>query len=123
MLACCRCSHEATDSVDWLTPSPLLSQAQKQSASASSCQAGCQDEDKHTTDGWCAEFRCAGVLQVAPTSMRGTLGSLNQLMICLGILAALVVNVALPVTSWRTMFMLAAVPAALLFLGELCLKV
>lgn len=50
--------------------------------------------------------------------MRGTLGSLNQLMICLGILAALVVNVALPVTSWRTMFMLATVPAALLFLGE-----
>jgi hypothetical protein len=38
-------------------------------------------------------------------------------MICLGILAALVVNVALPVTSWRTMFMLAVVPAALLFLG------
>jgi MFS family permease len=51
--------------------------------------------------------------------MRGTLGSLNQLMICLGILAALVVNVALPVTSWRTMFMLAAVPAALLFLGKM----
>lgn len=50
--------------------------------------------------------------------MRGTLGSLNQLMICLGILAALVVNVALPVTSWRTMFMLATIPAALLFLGK-----
>lgn len=59
------------------------------------------------------------ISEVAPTSMRGTLGSLNQLMICLGILAALVVNVALPVTSWRTMFMLAAVPAALLFLGML----
>lgn len=58
------------------------------------------------------------LVQVAPTSVRGTLGSLNQLMICLGILAALVVNVALPVTSWRTMFMLAVVPAALLFLGE-----
>lgn len=57
------------------------------------------------------------VLQVAPTSMRGTLGSLNQLMICLGILAALLVNVALPVTSWRTMFLLAVAPAALLFLG------
>lgn len=56
-------------------------------------------------------------LQVAPTSMRGTLGSLNQLMICLGILAALVVNVALPVAAWRTMFMLAVAPAALLFLG------
>ena len=38
-------------------------------------------------------------------------------MICLGILAALLVNVALPVTSWRTMFLLAVAPAALLFLG------
>jgi MFS family permease len=55
--------------------------------------------------------------QVAPTSIRGTLGSLNQLMICLGILAALLVNVALPVAQWRTMFMLAAAPAALLFVG------
>lgn len=57
-------------------------------------------------------------LQVSPTSIRGTLGSLNQLMICLGILAALLVNVALPVTDWRTMFNLAVIPAAILFLGE-----
>lgn len=55
--------------------------------------------------------------QVSPTSVRGTLGSLNQLLICLGILAALLVNVALPVTDWRTMFNLAALPAAALLLG------
>jgi hypothetical protein len=42
---------------------------------------------------------------------------LNQLLICLGILAALLVNVALPVADWRTMFLLAALPAAALLLG------
>lgn len=47
------------------------------------------------------------------------LGSLNQLTICVGILAALVVNCVLPPTSWRTMFWLATLPAALLALGEL----
>jgi MFS family permease len=57
-------------------------------------------------------------VQVSPTSVRGTLGSLNQLMICLGILAALLVNVALPVTDWRLMFNLAAAPAIILLLGE-----
>ena len=49
--------------------------------------------------------------------MRGTLGSLNQLMICLGILGALLVNVALPMTAWRNMFMVAAAPAVVLFVG------
>lgn len=39
-------------------------------------------------------------------------------MICLGILAALLVNVALPVTDWRTMFTLAVAPAAILLLGK-----
>lgn len=38
-------------------------------------------------------------------------------MICVGILAALLVNVALPAAAWRSMFALAAVPAALLGLG------
>jgi MFS family permease len=56
--------------------------------------------------------------QVAPTKVRGTLGSLNQLMICLGILGALLVNVALPVTAWRNMFMVAVAPAVILFVGE-----
>jgi hypothetical protein len=46
------------------------------------------------------------------------LGAVNQLMICVGILAALLVNVALPATAWRAMFGLAAAPAALLGLGE-----
>ena len=38
-------------------------------------------------------------------------------MICVGILAALLVNVALPATAWRSMFAIAAAPAALLGLG------
>ena len=52
--------------------------------------------------------------------MRGALGSVSQLVVCIGILAALVVNVALPATSWRTMFGLATIPAIVLALGELC---
>ena len=57
-------------------------------------------------------------MQVAPTHVRGLLGSVNQLVICIGILAALVVNVALPASSWRTMFALATIPAVMLGLGE-----
>ena len=49
--------------------------------------------------------------------MRGALGSINQLVICIGIVAALVVNVMVPAESWRSMFMLATVPAAALGLG------
>eukprot|EP00879_Flechtneria_rotunda_P004066 GHRR01004311.1.p1 GENE.GHRR01004311.1~~GHRR01004311.1.p1 ORF type:complete len:567 (+),score=130.75 GHRR01004311.1:244-1944(+) len=59
------------------------------------------------------------ISEVSPTNVRGQLGSLNQLMICVGILAALLVNVALPVSDWRTMFNLATIPAGLLFLGML----
>eukprot|EP00877_Chromochloris_zofingiensis_P006596 jgi/Chrzof1/218/Cz01g07160.t1 len=59
------------------------------------------------------------ISEIAPTAIRGTLGSLNQLMICLGILGALLINVALPVTDWRTMFTAAVVPAVVLFLGML----
>ncbi|KAK9796344.1 hypothetical protein WJX73_010696 [Symbiochloris irregularis] len=59
------------------------------------------------------------ISEVAPTNVRGALGSVNQLVICIGILAALVVNVALPATSWRTMFALAIIPAAVLGLGML----
>jgi sugar porter (SP) family MFS transporter len=58
------------------------------------------------------------IAEVAPTAQRGTLGALNQLLICLGILAALLVNVALdPAQQWRTMFALAAAPAVALFAG------
>lgn len=59
------------------------------------------------------------ISEVAPTNIRGTLGTLNQLMICIGILAALLINVALPVTQWRTMFATAAIPALVLALGML----
>ena len=57
------------------------------------------------------------VSEVSPPSVRGALGSVNQLVICVGILGALVANVCLPVTAWRTMFAATAVPAALLALG------
>ncbi|KAI8468900.1 MAG: general substrate transporter [Monoraphidium minutum] len=59
------------------------------------------------------------ISEVAPTKSRGTLGSLNQLMICFGILGALLVNVALPADAWRNMFMIAVAPAVLLFVGML----
>lgn len=57
------------------------------------------------------------ISEVAPAKIRGTLGSINQLMICLGILAALVVNVVLPTTEWRTMFWISAIPAAIMGFG------
>jgi MFS family permease len=57
------------------------------------------------------------ISEVAPARVRGALGSVNQLVICVGILGALVANVALPATSWRTMFGVAAVPAVLLAAG------
>ena len=60
----------------------------------------------------------AGCTQVAPSDKRGTLGSVNQLVICFGILGALVVNVILPGTDWRKMFYLAAIPPALVLLGK-----
>lgn len=58
-----------------------------------------------------------GVVQIAPPEVRGQMGSFNQLTICLGILAALVVNVVFPPTAWRTMFWIATLPAALLLFG------
>ncbi|KAK9820324.1 hypothetical protein WJX72_008975 [[Myrmecia] bisecta] len=59
------------------------------------------------------------ISEVAPTEVRGALGSINQLVICIGILAALVVNVLIPAADWRNMFYLAGVPAILLALGML----
>lgn len=56
-------------------------------------------------------------LQVAPTALRGTLGSVTQICICSGIVIAQVVNLVLPTTSWRAMMALAAAPAVILFLG------
>ena len=75
------------------------------------------------------------IAEVAPASMRGRLVSVNQLTIVIGILLAQVVNWSLvrhlPVgatnefiasswfgqTSWRWMFGLTAIPAALFFVG------
>lgn len=63
-------------------------------------------------------FACSyAALQIAPTEVRGALGSVNQLVICLGILGALLVNVVFPPAAWRTMFYLSALPAILLGLG------
>ncbi|GFR40716.1 hypothetical protein Agub_g1323 [Astrephomene gubernaculifera] len=59
------------------------------------------------------------ISEVAPTRIRGTLGTLNQLSICAGILAALLANVALPAEQWRSAFRLAALPAVLLGAGML----
>lgn len=59
------------------------------------------------------------ISEIAPTKLRGTLGSINQLLICVGILAALVVNVGIPAQAWRSMFVISAVPAVLLALGML----
>ena len=57
------------------------------------------------------------VSEVSPPAVRGALGSVNQLVICVGILGALVANVCLPATAWRQMFMFAAAPAASLAIG------
>jgi MFS family permease len=58
-------------------------------------------------------------LQVSPTEIRGALGSVNQLSICVGILLALLAG--LPLVSnpawWRSMFVIATIPTVLLFLG------
>ena len=56
--------------------------------------------------------------QVAPTALRGMLGTINQLLIVAGILGALAVNVVLPATQWSSMFFFAAAPAVALALGE-----
>ncbi|CAK9150689.1 unnamed protein product [Ilex paraguariensis] len=59
------------------------------------------------------------ISEISPTEIRGTLGSVNQLFICIGILAALVAGLPLAVNPlwWRTMFALAVVPSVLLALG------
>ncbi|KAK9818467.1 hypothetical protein WJX74_006914 [Apatococcus lobatus] len=62
------------------------------------------------------------ISEVAPADKRGTLGSVNQLVICFGILGALVVNVILPAADWRKMFYFAAIPPALVILGLAKLK-
>lgn len=58
--------------------------------------------------------------EVAPPKFRGALVSLNQLAITMGILVSYLIDYGLSGSrEWRLMFGLAAVPAALLFIGML----
>lgn len=58
------------------------------------------------------------ISEIAPTEVRGSLTSMFQLAITLGILLAYLVNFALSgAEAWRWMLGLAAVPAAILFVG------
>ena len=56
--------------------------------------------------------------EIAPPEARGAIGSLNQLMVVLGILLAFVVNAFLaPSEEWRWMLGIAVVPSIILFVG------
>lgn len=59
------------------------------------------------------------ISEISPTEIRGALGSVNQLFICVGILAALLAGLPLAGNPlwWRTMFGIAIVPSVLLALG------
>ncbi|KAK1660734.1 hypothetical protein QYE76_048893 [Lolium multiflorum] len=59
------------------------------------------------------------ISEISPTEIRGALGSVNQLFICIGILAALVAGLPLAQNPawWRTMFGISVVPSILLALG------
>ncbi|KAL3346178.1 hypothetical protein AABB24_024891 [Solanum stoloniferum] len=59
------------------------------------------------------------ISEISPTEIRGTLGTVNQLFICIGILVALVVGLPLSGNPswWRTMFGLALIPSVLLAIG------
>ena len=56
--------------------------------------------------------------EMAPTELRGSLGTLNQLMITIGILSAYIVNYAFAdIEGWRWMLGLAVVPSIILLIG------
>ncbi|KAL6994008.1 hypothetical protein U1Q18_012117 [Sarracenia purpurea var. burkii] len=59
------------------------------------------------------------ISEISPTEIRGTLGSVNQLFICIGILAALVAGLPLAGNPlwWRSMFGIAIIPSVLLAFG------
>jgi sugar porter (SP) family MFS transporter len=60
------------------------------------------------------------ISEVAPPRVRGALVSFNQLALTSGILVSFLVDYALSASAaWRLMFGLAAIPAALLFVGML----
>ena len=56
--------------------------------------------------------------EMAPTEQRGSLSSLNQLMITIGILASYLINYAFtPIDGWRWMLGLAVIPSLILLIG------
>lgn len=56
--------------------------------------------------------------EMAPTEHRGSLSSLNQLMITIGILSSYLINYAFtPIEGWRWMLGLAIVPSVILLVG------
>ncbi|KAG0493393.1 hypothetical protein HPP92_004387 [Vanilla planifolia] len=59
------------------------------------------------------------ISEISPTEIRGALGSVNQLFICIGILVALVAGLPLSGNPiwWRSMFGIAIIPSILLALG------
>eukprot|EP00268_Persea_americana_P041378 TRINITY_DN4119_c0_g2_i1.p1 TRINITY_DN4119_c0_g2~~TRINITY_DN4119_c0_g2_i1.p1 ORF type:complete len:540 (+),score=102.45 TRINITY_DN4119_c0_g2_i1:2103-3722(+) len=59
------------------------------------------------------------ISEISPTEIRGALGSVHQLCVCIGILAALVTGLPLARNPlwWRTMFGIAVVPSILMALG------
>ncbi|KAK4776237.1 hypothetical protein SAY87_024198 [Trapa incisa] len=59
------------------------------------------------------------ISEISPTETRGALGSVNQLFICIGILAALIAGLPLSGNPlwWRTMFGVAVVPSVFLAVG------
>lgn len=57
--------------------------------------------------------------EIAPTHMRGVFGTMNQLFICSGVLAALLVNSLIAPSLWKTVFLIGCGPAALLLAGML----
>ncbi|KAL8137473.1 hypothetical protein V2J09_003474 [Rumex salicifolius] len=59
------------------------------------------------------------ISEISPTEIRGALGSVNQLFICIGVLAALLAGLPLATNPlwWRTMFGIAGLPSVLLALG------
>ncbi|MDW8542883.1 sugar porter family MFS transporter [Staphylococcus sp. KG4-3] len=56
--------------------------------------------------------------EMAPTEQRGSLSSLNQLMITIGILSSYLINYAFtPIEGWRWMLGLAIIPSVILLIG------
>ena len=67
--------------------------------------------------GACSNLVPMYISEIAPEKARGTLGSLNQLMVCIGILVAVVAGLPLAddPNHWHGMFLFGAVPAAAQF--------